>query len=239
MAKKSEIIKSLQKLTKTEAQGDDESRNEFLERLATGSSEYFEDKDDEWEAQPKAAQSWVNAAVKAINAGKTIVDPDEVKDEPEADESEEETEGAEDNGEEDADDHDDDGEEQPDEEESDMEQTTTKAKKRSAKKAPAKKAAKKKVAPAKKATAAAKPAKKAASRGNGAVRGTGAQTLIKQIMLKDPSVSTEDLIARLEKKGLKPTKVAVTSIRSGMRHTLRVMADAGVLHNSIKLSKEA
>src|SRR5882724_13421798 len=106
-----------------------------------------------------------------------------------------------------------------------MEKTT---KKRPAKKkAPAKKIVKKKET---KKTVAAKPAKKAASRGNGAVRGTGAQTLIKQIMLKDPNISTEDLIGRLEKKGLKPTKVAVTSIRSGMRHTLKVMADAGVLH---------
>lgn len=230
MAKKSEIIKSLQKLTKIESQGDDESRQEFLERLATGSSEFFEDKDDVWEGLPKPTQSWVNAAVKALNAEKDIADPDEVK-EPEVDQPEE-TEDAEETGEEDADDHEDDGDEN--EEDSDVE---TKSKKRTAKKkAPAKKVAKKNVG---KKTVAAKPAKKAASRGNGAVRGTGAQTLIKQMMLKDPNISTEDLISRLEKKGLKPTKVAVTSIRSGMRHTLKVMADAGVLHSSIKMSKEA
>lgn len=226
MAKKSEIIRSLQKLAKIEAQGDDESRQEFLERLATGSNEYFDDHGDEWEGLPKATQSWVNAAVKALNASNAIADPDEVEDKSDVDE--------EDADEEDAGDHEDDGDETDEEE--DVEKTGTKSKKRPAKKkAPAKKVVKKKEAK----KIAAKPAKKAAARGNGAVRGTGAQTLIKQMMLKDPNISTEDLIGRLEKKGLKPTKIAVTSIRSGMRHTLKVMADAGVLHNSIKLSKEA
>jgi outer membrane biosynthesis protein TonB len=220
MAKKTDIIKILQKATKIEEQGSDESRQDYLERLASAASDELDG--EAWEALPNAAQVWVNAAVKALNAGNEITDPEpsseeESDDEQQAEEADEEA-----------------GDDQPEDEEQEDDMPTKTAAK---KKAPAKKkAAPKKTAAAKPAKTEAKPAK---AKSNGAVRGTGAQTVIKQIMLKDPAISTEDLIARLEKKGLKPTKVAVTSIRSGMRHTLKVMADAGVLHSSIKLGKEA
>lgn len=221
MPRKSEIVKSLQRLTKTESQGDDESRQEFLERLVTNSNEHFEKNEEAWDEQPQATQSWLNAAVKALDAGKEIVDPDEVDEESE-DDAEEETD--------DTDAQSDEGESNEEEEEmTTAAETATTTKKKKA--APAKKAK-----PAKKAT----PKKEKTKKSNGAAsRGTGAQTVIKQIMLKNPNISTDELIEKLASKGLKPTKVAVTSIRSGMRHTLNVMKDAGVLHSSIKLGKEA
>ena len=245
MVKHVNIIKTLLKATKIDNQQDDEARGTFLTRLYEAAHEL---ESDVWEALPEVIQNWVNDATTAGNDDEEIPDPDAkpaAKAKNGADESLDDN--AEDSGKDEPEDEDDDDETESDdgalsgadeveaqtEENDDVEAstdsgtTTKKPKKATAKAAPAKKAV------AAKKEKAAKPAKKAGTspRGNG---GTGAQTQIKLMMLKDPNISTEDLIDRLGKKGLKPTKVAVTSIRSGMRHTMRVMADAGVLHHSIK-----
>jgi hypothetical protein len=57
----------------------------------------------------------------------------------------------------------------------------------------------------------------------------GAQTMIKELMCDDPKATTEELLAKLAKKGYTPTPLAVSSIRSGFRHSLKVLDNAGKL----------
>ena len=56
----------------------------------------------------------------------------------------------------------------------------------------------------------------------------GAQSMIKKIVLKNPRISTDDLLEQLTKKGYKVTKFAASTIRSGMRHTLKIIKEEGV-----------
>jgi cation transport regulator ChaB len=155
--------------------------------------------EDVWEELSQEAQDWTNAAVEALNEEEEIASFDG-----------EGEDAADDKG--------------------DEEVATKPAKKSAAKTAekskPKPKAAKAKAKPEKK-EAPAKTAKKAATKTNGS-RPQGAQDMIKVLMLKDPTLSTEDILATLAKKGHKPTQQAVTSIRSGMRNTLKIIQREGV-----------
>lgn len=73
-----------------------------------------------------------------------------------------------------------------------------------------------------------KPKKAAVKRGDGEVRKVGAQTQIKKMLAKKPSLSTEELLERLEKQGYHPTPLAVSSIRSGFRNTVKILNEAGL-----------
>jgi hypothetical protein len=57
----------------------------------------------------------------------------------------------------------------------------------------------------------------------------GAQTMIKQLMIDNPKITTDELMEKLQKKGYTPTPLAVSSIRSGFRHSLKVIKEAGLL----------
>jgi hypothetical protein len=56
----------------------------------------------------------------------------------------------------------------------------------------------------------------------------GAQMLIKQFVLAQPNITTDELLEKLAKKGFKPTKIAVSTIRTGMRQTLKIIKESGV-----------
>lgn len=113
---------------------------------------------------------------------------------------------------------------QPEEEESKM---TTKAKSKSAKPAAAK--TKNGAAPAK-AKAADKPAKAAKS---DTPKATSMRRTIKQIIVKDPLITVDKLVERLEKAGHKPSKMTVAAIRASTRDTMKVMLEAGLYKGNV------
>lgn len=134
---------------------------------------------------------------------------------------------------------DDDGEEEEEEEE---EETTSK--KKSAKKDDKKPSKKDEKKPAKKddkksekKADAKKDDKKPASGGGG--RKSGVTTHIKKIMLKQPGIDKEDLIAELEKKGHGPVSdMTVSTVRADFRQSLQVMFDEGCLSEALMKKME-
>lgn len=73
-----------------------------------------------------------------------------------------------------------------------------------------------------------KAAKKSAAKGsNGGGRAPGAQHMIKSILTKKPRASVEEIAEKLTAKGLSATPLAISSIRSGWRNTVRILQDAG------------
>ncbi len=204
-------------------------RQEYLKKMVevvTGD----EFADDDWEKLSPAAQNWVNAAGTAINAGKDAPDPDgkpNGKDKPAKKSAKaEDVEESEDEGEEESED---------DGDEDEGEQDAKPAKKVKGKDKPAakgkddnKKAAKGKDKPAKKS---AKPDKEKKQRGGP----DGMKIRIKKAILKKPSISTEDLIAELGDGENAPSKFTVSNIRAEFRHSLKVLADLGLLTKELKL----
>jgi hypothetical protein len=192
-----------------------ETEQAYLQRLAEAVREL---PDDEWDQISEEGQTWTNDAIKALNAEHEIESfgngepKEEPKEEPDDKPGEEH------------DDDDDNGESKEGGEE--VEEKAAKPARRVA--------AKKEAAPKKKAVKEAKPAKKTVVKTNGS-RPAGAQTMIKQLLLKDPSMSTEDILAQLSKKGYSPTRQAATSIRSGFRHSLKVIKEAGMLSPKVDI----
>lgn len=64
-------------------------------------------------------------------------------------------------------------------------------------------------------------------------RGTGAQSAIKIMLIKDPGVSAEKIAAALEKKGLDVTESSIASIRAGTLQTLRLIKEHGMPRGEI------
>jgi len=112
-------------------------------------------------------------------------------------------------------------EEEPEEEEE--EAPPAKASKKQAKK-PAKKPARKVAkAPARKVAKA--PAKKAAP----SKKKISARRELKLMVVKQPQITTDEIIARLEKKGYTPpSRITVTTTRSETRDTMRVIKASGI-----------
>ena len=96
---------------------------------------------------------------------------------------------------------------------------TKKTKKAQPKAAVKKKATGKKV---KKAPAKPKPKVKAVA------KPVGAQALIKKHVIRNPSITTDEVLAKLNKAGFHPTKFAVSTIRTGTRQTLKIIQEEGV-----------
>lgn len=58
--------------------------------------------------------------------------------------------------------------------------------------------------------------------------GEGAQASIKRAVIGSPNASTEDIVAKLGKKGIEVTNSAVSTIRSGTLQTLRLVKEIGM-----------
>jgi len=56
----------------------------------------------------------------------------------------------------------------------------------------------------------------------------GAQLTIKQLIIRNPKLSSEDVVEKLKAKGLKATLSAVSTIRSGTLQTLRLVKELGM-----------
>lgn len=228
-----------------------EKRPDFLARLAAKADEI---EDDAWEEMSEPAQSWVNAALKALNKKKAAPDIEE----PEADEEEEDEapkkvakakgkQAAAEDDDEEADDAGDDDGESEDADEDDEAPPPRKGKRAAAaddddddEPAP-KKGKGKPVVKAKakngKAVAdddddedeAPKKKKSAAKAGAGAESGPSAQVLMRDMLINDMSMSVEDIMKQLAKKNMKISRLTVSTTRSGFLSAVKALAKAGKL----------
>jgi len=57
----------------------------------------------------------------------------------------------------------------------------------------------------------------------------GAQTVIKRMLIKEPGLTVDDLCGRLEKQGYKTSRLAVSTMRSDFRHSLKILKEEGKL----------
>lgn len=174
--------------------------------------------DDDWAALSPEAQKWYMKAAKAYKAEQDLPDfPEAQEVGPSDDESEDVEQEASDRDQKESD---------PEEQENDMPTSTAK------KKAVAKKA-NGRVKPA----AAAKKSVSSGPRRGGEGRKSGSviRTLIKEVMMKNPAISSEDIVDKLSKRGLKCSKLSVDTVRSEFRHTLRFLNDGDYLRKRIEL----
>lgn len=235
------VQKEIVELTKLKPKAN-EDRQDYLKRVMKVLQEYT---DDEWDAIPTDAQNWANAAAKALNDDTDLPEfpgfkPEKAGKAAKKEEAEDEGEG-EDAGGEDEDESEDDSEDEDEEE-----------------KKPAKKVAPKKTdrQGPKKAVEKEKPKAKAGKEGNGKKsdkpekkaakpakdddkkkRGgpDGLKVRIKKLILKNPSIGTEDLITAMTTDDEIPSKFTISNIRAEFRHSLRVLADMGLLTKEFKL----
>ena len=72
-------------------------------------------------------------------------------------------------------------------------------------------------------------AKKVATKEDKAQRplGTSAQTVIKRLLIKDPTLTPGDIAEKLVREGVSCSTVSISTIRSDFRHSLRVIQDVG------------
>lgn len=202
-----------------------EPREDFLARLLDG-VEKLEDKD--WEKMGQepggtAAQQWCNDAVDARKGEKEL--PDFVAAADEEADAEDDAEGeaddvAEDEAEDEAGAADDDEEDKPVKKAKAKVVAKTKVKAKAAKVAKAE--PEEKEAPAKSLRA-----KSAKLPSNGPI--DGIKVRIKDLVIDEPNIPLEDLLAKLSKGGDKMSRMTVSSVRSETRHTLRVLKQKGKL----------
>jgi hypothetical protein len=162
--------------------------------------------EDVWEKLDTKAQKWVNDGAKAANKQEDIQDFPDAEANQEDDEVTTKTKTAKKGGD--------------------------KTEKTDAKKAPAttKKAAddktEKKPA-AKKEAKAEKTAKKP--------KGSGLETTIKNLIIKKPAITSDELVEKLEAKSVKASRFTVVAIRAGFRHSIKVLQEAGLIKGQLEL----
>jgi hypothetical protein len=220
--------------------GDD--RQPWLRRLATSTQEISK---DEWEALSDVAQEWCNAAIDAIENEHDIAEPEDEADVAQDDggDDDENTAPEAEEGE---------GEEGEAEQEPEPAPRRSRRVQAEPKHEPEVEAArtrrggadKKAAAPAKSAKKdeASKPAgrsqrrevepadEKPTRKARGAPgKPAGAQATIKRAIINDPSISIDGLLEAAAADGYEPTRVAVSTIRSGMMQTLRILSEMGKL----------
>jgi hypothetical protein len=64
-------------------------------------------------------------------------------------------------------------------------------------------------------------------------RPISAPTLIKKMLLADPNLDVVEIDERLREQGMKMTRITISNIRSGFRHSLRVLIEEGLLPASV------
>ena len=191
-----------------------EHRQDYLYRLVRATQKM---KDDEWNAlRESPTQEWVNKNLELLNKGRDANKKDnkiDLDDFPDREETEDEVNT---------------------ETEDEVNTETTADEKPARKKMAAKEADDKPTKADKSAKADDKPekvkSKKAATANGGdkperktATKEKGSRLLIKELLIEDPTMSTDDLVVKLEKKGLTPTKLATSTLRSGTLQSYRLL----------------
>lgn len=230
-----------------------EDEDDFRQRLVEAVSDLD---DSKYAKLSKATKSWADSAIEAFNdSGKVPAfddedEDEEVDDEAEVDEDEDDEpakskkaksaakkkkvaakddEDVEEEEDEDGDVKEDD-EAETEEDDDDMQtQTETGGGRRRTVKTKAKGAASKKAAAS---NGKAKKKVVATGRKDGAKTG-GGQTKLKQILARDPDMSIDELETRLKKQGHEMSRMTLSTQRSGFRHTVKVLQDAGLLKKTL------
>jgi hypothetical protein len=99
------------------------------------------------------------------------------------------------------------------------------------KKAPTKKAAADDKTEKKSAKKEAKPEKKATP----TKRGSGLESTIKNMIVKKPTITSDELVEKLEAKSVKASRFTVVAIRAGFRHSIKVLQEAGLIKGQMEL----
>ena len=199
-----------------EACGIKRLKKDTVDSLRLRISKKVEDlSDDDWDGLSEDSQIWCNAAVKALSKNQDVPPfPDEIED--------------------------DDPEDSEDEDEVEEVKPKKKAKAKAAEKSETKTKEKKgrlkpEVAEKPETKVKEKRAKDAASkRSSGHIERSaqagGITTVIRRIILHDPSISTADLTKELEERGyVSASKLTVSTVRGDLRKTLAIMLDEGCL----------
>lgn len=237
----SKIEAEILKATKQKKKGSKEATQDYLTRLFDAVQALG---DDGWDDLTEATQVWANECAKAKKKKKSFPDfPSDEAEEEDADEDEDEDADSSEDGDEDGD-EDDDGEDEDEDsdEDEDEDEDDKKSSKKSSKKED-KKPAKKEEKSSKKSDkkedkksdkADKKSEKKDEAKAGGSGRKTGVTTHIKKIILKDPSITLEDLVAKLETMGLGPvSNMTASTVRADFRQSLAVMHEAGALSDAL------
>lgn len=183
-----------------------EGRQDFLYRLITAAGDSEILTDELWDKLSTAAQKWINKSVEAHKAGKEIPEPDEADEDDSSEQTEAEVEAEADTEEVTAEGETEGSEETEPEEE--------------VKPAKAAKAAKE----VKEPKAPAKAAKKAES---GEARPPSSRRRMKEIIIRNPGMTAEEVLAQLNEEGLTPSKMTVNTTRNETKDTMKIILELG------------
>jgi hypothetical protein len=87
----------------------------------------------------------------------------------------------------------------------------------------------------KKKEAAVEPAKKAKVKAKVTTRGSGLESQIKNLIIKKPMITADELVEKLTAKDVKASRFTVVAIRAGFRHSIKVLQEAGMIKGQIEL----
>lgn len=160
---------------------------------------------DDWNRLSDQAKAWFNGATEAVKSKEDIEDFPEETEEAESSDDRSERSSG---------------------------KTKEKAVKTAARKKPA---PEKEVSAAKKGNGKVQAAKPAPTRRASGGGGSGAPDVIRDLVISNPAISTQDLVDKLEKKDLHPTRFTVASIKSTTLSIIRKLSDAGYLNKNMKL----
>lgn len=195
-----------------------EERAAYLERLVQAALDVAQ---DQWESLSEAAQLWVNAGIKLLNANQSVEDFEpEPEEEPAA-------------------------EEEPAPPPRRERPVTAKKKEEPAEEAEEEPAPKRPSKPAPKA--ASKPAPKAAPRKAAASKsdkgkkpaaktsngGKSAQVVIRELVLADPKITPSELGTKLEELDYNVSPSTITTTKAGFIQSIRVLQEGGLLKRRI------
>jgi hypothetical protein len=66
-------------------------------------------------------------------------------------------------------------------------------------------------------------------------RGSGLESTIKNMIVKKPTITSDELVEKLEAKSVKASRFTVVAIRAGFRHSIKVLQEAGMIKGQIEL----
>jgi hypothetical protein len=66
-------------------------------------------------------------------------------------------------------------------------------------------------------------------------RGSGLESTIKNMIVKKPTITSDELVEKLEAKQVKASRFTVVAIRAGFRHSIKVLQEAGLIKGQMEL----
>jgi hypothetical protein len=66
-------------------------------------------------------------------------------------------------------------------------------------------------------------------------KGSGLESTIKNLIIKKPAITSDELVEKLEAKSVKASRFTVVAIRAGFRHSIKVLQEAGLIKGQMEL----